>query len=395
MKPYHLLVAASTAVLGPLASASHAAAQSLEQAGFIVRLGTDTLAAEQFSRSAAKLESDLAVRVPVVRRVHYVAALDAAGHITRFEITMQPLGGAGQPVRGLVDFGPDSADVTLTRGDSAEHFRVAVGRGAVPLSAFSHALMEQAVRQARRSGGDSVAFEWLPLGGQPSSPSYVAWHGKDSADVGFFGWPMHARTDRQGRLLSVDGRATTVKVLVTRVKTVDVAAFAEAFAAAERARGPMGQLSGRDTVRATLGAAHVLVDYGRPHKRGREIFGSLVPWGAVWRTGANAATQFTTDADLIIGDASVPKGAYTLWTIPTPDGGSLIVNKETRQWGTEYDPAQDLVRIPMRRSALPLPVEVFAIAVDSTDHGGVLRLDWDTSSFSVPIAVSGTGPAGR
>jgi hypothetical protein len=89
----------------------------------------------------------------------------------------------------------------------------------------------------------------------------------------------------------------------------------------------------------------------------------------------------------------VPKGAYTLWTIPTPDGGSLIVNRQTRQWGTEYDPAQDQVRIPMRRSALPLPVEVFAIAVDSTDHGSVLRFDWDRSSFSVPIETSGPDAA--
>ena len=149
--PLRLLLVARVTALGLLVGPAPAAAQRTEQAGFIVRLGTDTLAAEQFSRSAATLASDLAVRVPMARRVHFVAALDTAGHITRFEITMQPLGAIGQSVRGLVNFGPDSADVTLARGDRSEHFQVAVRRGAVPLSAFSHALMEQAVRQVRKA----------------------------------------------------------------------------------------------------------------------------------------------------------------------------------------------------------------------------------------------------
>jgi len=108
---------------------------------------------------------------------------------------------------------------------------------------------------------------------------------------------------------------------------------------------PLGQLSVRDTARAGVGGAEVWVDYGRPLKRGREIFGNVVPWNAVWRTGANAATQFSTSADLVIGGAAVPAGKYTLWTLPTPSGWKLIINKQTGQWGTEYHPEQDLVRV--------------------------------------------------
>jgi hypothetical protein len=102
-----------------------------------------------------------------------------------------------------------------------------------------------------------------------------------------------------------------------------------------------------------VGAAQVLVDYSRPSARGRTVWGgALVPYGQVWRTGANAATQLVTSADLTIGGAAVPAGTYTLFTLPTADGGQLIVNKKTGEWGTEYDAAQDLVRIPLRASAL-------------------------------------------
>src|SRR5580704_8423860 len=95
-------------------------------------------------------------------------------------------------------------------------------------------------------------------------------------------------------------------------------------------------LSPRDTARATIGAAHVLVDYGRPSKRGRVIFGGLVPYGEVWRTGANAATILVTDKDLTIGHQTVPAGTYTLYTIPSASKWQLIINKEVGQWGLTY-----------------------------------------------------------
>jgi DUF2911 family protein len=357
-----------------------------ETAGYIVRLGTDTIAVEQTLRTPTRLESEIAVRVPTARRVHYLASLDSAGRIERFDLSMRPLGSGGLSLQGSIQFGPDTAIVAITRRDSTEHLRVAVARGAVPLTAFSSGLFEQAIRQARRVGGDSVAFAWLPFGRAEAAPSAVVRRGKDSVDVGFFGSPMHARTDKHGRLLGLDGRSTTQQVLVTRVNEVNVGAFATAIASAEMAHGPMGQLSGRDTVRAELGPAHVMVDYGRPHRRGRQVFGGVVPWDQVWRTGANAATQLTTDADLRIGDAAVPKGSYTLWSIPTPAGATLIVNTQTGQWGTEYDPARDLVRIPMQRETLPALQELFTIAIEPSSTGHALRLSWDTTGYVVPIA---------
>jgi hypothetical protein len=126
----------------------------------------------------------------------------------------------------------------------------------------------------------------------------------------------------------------------------------------------------------------VWVDYGRPLKRGREIFGNIVPWNTVWRTGANAATQLNTSADLVIGGATVPAGKYTLWTLPTPSGWKLIINKQTGQWGTEYHPEQDLVRVDARVETLATPVEQLVIAFEP----GALTFTWDKTRVSVPVA---------
>jgi hypothetical protein len=129
------------------------------------------------------------------------------------------------------------------------------------------------------------------------------------------------------------------------------------------------------------------VDYGRPSRRGREIFGNVVPWGTVWRTGANAATQFRTDRDLEIGGVVLPAGTYTLWTLPAPTGWHLIVNRQTGQWGTAYDSTQDFIRVPLTVTVLAAPVEVFTIAVEPQGAGGVLSFAWDRTRALVPFTV--------
>ena len=114
----------------------------------------------------------------------------------------------------------------------------------------------------------------------------------------------------------------------------------------------------------------------------------MVPWNQVWRTGANAATQFTTDAALTVGGATIPAGSYTLWTLPRPTGATLIINRQTGQWGTDYDSTQDLARVELQQERLPTSVDQFTIGVDSTASGGMLSLRWDSTGFRVPLAAS-------
>jgi hypothetical protein len=130
----------------------------------------------------------------------------------------------------------------------------------------------------------------------------------------------------------------------------------------------------------------VSIQYSRPSMRGRKIFGELVPYGEVWRTGANAATSLKTDVALNIGGASVPAGSYTLYTLPGASGWKLIINKQTGQWGTEYNPAQDLARLDMKVASRTSPLEQFTISFDKTGgNSAMLKLEWDTTVASVEV----------
>ena len=133
-------------------------------------------------------------------------------------------------------------------------------------------------------------------------------------------------------------------------------------------------------------AKSISIDYGQPHARGREIAGKIVPYGQVWRTGANSSTTLKTDVELVIGGKSVPAGSYSLYSLPTANGADLIVNKNTGQWGTEYVQAQDLVRVPMTLRTLPQPVESFSIWLVPSANGaprGDLRMAWGTLEYTV------------
>lgn len=159
------------------------------------------------------------------------------------------------------------------------------------------------------------------------------------------------------------------------------------------ANQPRQVLSPRDTVSLELGTGRrVYIDYGRPSMRGRRIMGGLVPYGRVWRTGANAATTFVTDVDLDLGGTAVPRGTYTLYTIPTASGWTLIVNRQTGQWGTEYDAAQDLARIPMQVERTPAPVEQFTISMTAGSPARLV-MEWENTRVSVPVEPATPGGA--
>lgn len=152
------------------------------------------------------------------------------------------------------------------------------------------------------------------------------------------------------------------------------------------------RLSPLDSVETTLGEAEIAVQYGRPSMRGREIFGGLVPYDEVWRTGANEATHLRTSADLVIGGTEVPAGHYTLYTVPGEEEWTLIVNEQTGQWGTEYDRDRDFARIPLQVETLESAVDTFTLKVEPGDeHDGVLSLEWENTRAWAGIDVAGDG----
>lgn len=131
----------------------------------------------------------------------------------------------------------------------------------------------------------------------------------------------------------------------------------------------------------------VSIKYNSPSMKGRKIFGGLVPYGEVWRAGANSATALHTDADLMIGSVSVPKGDYTIYVIPTEKDWTLIVNKQTGQWGTQYGEGQDLGRVKMALKPAAAPVESFKISLSGSGKAGSLQMEWENSIATVPMKV--------
>jgi hypothetical protein len=131
----------------------------------------------------------------------------------------------------------------------------------------------------------------------------------------------------------------------------------------------------------------VTVDYSSPQMKGRKIFGGLVPYGQVWRTGANEATTFVATANLMVGGRKVPAGNYTISTIPGPDKWTLIVNRKTAEWGIPYKYESDeLIRIEMTILPISSPVENFTITFDQRTGGCVLNMRWENTEASVLLA---------
>jgi len=158
------------------------------------------------------------------------------------------------------------------------------------------------------------------------------------------------------------------------------------FAAAQGQTDKSKRPSPPGTASVALNGKNVNIDYSRPFLKGRKIGSEIVPYGKVWRTGANEATTLTTEADLDIGGTSVPAGKYTLWTLPSEGTWKLIVNKQTGQWGTEYDQAQDLARIDMQKSQTQQPVEQFTMSFNKKGNDTAdLVLDWGSTRVSVPV----------
>ncbi len=131
----------------------------------------------------------------------------------------------------------------------------------------------------------------------------------------------------------------------------------------------------------------ISVAYSSPRMRGRKIFGDLVPFGEVWRTGADNATSFVTKADLVASGKNIPAGSYTLFSLPTQTKWTLIVSKQTGEFGIPYPGEQfDFARVEMKLSKLPSPLKNFTISFDQTGASCAMRLDWESTRASVELS---------
>ena len=362
-----------------------------ETGTFVTVLGDDTLAVERFTRTTNGMEATVALRAPRTTLISYRLDLDDAGGLEHYDATVsQPLTGEVLRRTSAEPVG-DSLRVTVAETMGETTVRMVPGAARpLPFIDMVHWPFELMVARAVEAGGplDQPLFTER---GVVAFTSDVAPDGAVTVRHPFRG-PMSVEADADGRLLTLDAGATTRKLVVRRVADVDVEAAATRYAEQDAAGRSVGDLSGRGETVATIAGATIAVDYGQPQMRGREIWGALVPWGELWRTGANRATHLTTDRALVLdpdGAAlAVPAGEYTLYSIPEAEGGLLIVNRQTGQGGTTYEATRDLGRVPLTRSSLTEAVEVFTIGVEAEGRGGRLALRWASDAFSVPFAVA-------
>lgn len=155
------------------------------------------------------------------------------------------------------------------------------------------------------------------------------------------------------------------------------------------------QVSPRETTNSVIDGNSVTIAYGRPYTKDpksgapRKIWGGLVPYGKVWRTGANEATKLTLEKPIQIGETTIPAGSYSLFTLPNEDGtAKLIINKQTGQWGVQHDSKQDLARVDLKKEAMEPSVDQFTMAVvKNPAGGGLIKLMWENTQYSVAFVV--------
>jgi len=372
-----------------LALALTAAPLAAQQATLVYLLGKDTVAIEQYTHRDSRIAGTMIQRAgPAVSMVHYEMTYGNDGRVTSARIARsQPDGSPlpNQPRETRFTVTRDSIVRETVRADSVQRTAFAV-RGATvafPIYVFGPT---EVLAAARRRGS---AVDSIPSLGLAGNPGFIGLEvaGGDTLRLRGAPYPMRLVFDASGRLQVMDGGMTTNKVIATRDtrSTVDLATVA-------RTMKPTGTLSARDVARGAFGAGGiVLVDYGRPMVRERSVWGgALVPFDSVWRAGANDATHLFTTRVLTLGQVVVPPGSYTLWIQHTRNGTFLIVNRQTGQWGTVYDPAQDVGRVQMQLTATPSHVEEMTVTVRNLGgNRGAIDFAWGpsvaTASFTATV----------
>ncbi|MDX1394939.1 MAG: DUF2911 domain-containing protein [Gemmatimonadota bacterium] len=396
--------AAGVAALAIVAGCAPATDAGPDTTAYLERLGDDTIAVEIVSRSPGRIEGEVLARSPVTRYMTYSFDLDDAGAIRRFETEhttpAQNPSGPGRWHAIVTLNGPLGSVIRTAEGEGPDTLTFTVDGpvvptiGRVPLPA---GVLERAIAIVTRAANEAASPDGpppevfgalTPWGSTPSAtPMTLVPRGASELELDFFGSPMVLSVDEQGRLTGLSGASTTMKVEVEPIPVPELGPLAARWSAADLEGTGLGNPSPTATVEASIDGAALAIRYGRPARRGREIWGALVPWSDVWRTGANAATHLATDRALTVGDIELAAGTYTLWSIFTPERGILIVNDRTQVWGTAYDPEGDVGRTVMTKETLDEPVERFTISIEEGPTGGTLALAWDTTRYSVPLRV--------
>jgi len=368
----------------------------------VTSLGNDVVAVETYTRSSEKLVGDILLRVPGTTRFHYELTFANDGSVRRSVFEVKPIGAptVDDQRRLTLEFDKDQVRIVSNIGGEqqmatkpsagARQVLFMGGYGASFGLYSSFGMYEHLFAQLKDLTNEARPVMAFSAATAEPAQRFVRKVSPTEFDVDFFKMAWSRVTlDESGRVVSADATGTTEKTTTKRVDALDIAKMEKEFVALDKSGKGMGSASPNVETKAKVGGASVTVRYGSPRLRGRTgVMAAMSASGKVWRTGANEAATIEVDRDITIGGTSIPKGRYSLFTLPTAGGVQLIVNKETGQWGLAYKEAQDLARIPMTVSQSAAPMESFTISIAPNGPATELRMAWDTFVWSVPIAAA-------
>ncbi len=355
-----------------------------QQSSFFTTLGNDTLVIEQFTMEQGTVNAEVLIRSPRTRYMRQILKFEEDGSFLQFRSTSHDPKNVDSKIieEQTIIIDGDSLEITRKRDTINQTFKVLYDPSMIPWFDMIHWPYEVATTRMVENG--SKESDQLMLTGRRPRIFEIRTLAKDSVSIKHpFRGTMYARINNEGGLEYYDATATTRKLIVKRGGAMDMASYAMKYSDKS-----IQSLSGAAETQSVVHGANIKVTFGQPARRGRELFGGIVPWNERWRTGANRATHFTSDKDLIMADLEIPAGEYTLFTIPAPDGGMLIINKQTGQNGRSYDEEQDLGRVPMTIVENDTSVELFTIEAVERGSSGVLQLKWGNTIFEVEFMVN-------
>ncbi|WP_420387606.1 DUF2911 domain-containing protein [Roseivirga sp.] len=355
---------------------------------FVTRLGNDTLAIERVNYNDQSLTADVVLRSPRISLTRYKLILDQYNGVTSMKATRFENGfdEDGKIIQSIESEG-DSLIIMAEGRNGTIRNAIKNGNGYLPFIDMVHWPYNIAFQSAHQSADDST-HQYL-LTGRRASDFIIHRTGNNEYTLRHPSrGVMYVQTNNEGELTWLDAKATTRKLIVERVNELKFDELTGRYLSIDEQGAPFGTLSPAEEGLSSFGGTEFKVTYGSPQKRGRHIFGGIVPYGELWRTGANAASHFSTTKDISVAGNTVPAGEYTLFTIPEEQGGTLIINKQTGQNGQAYNEEMDLVRVPMMREENTDEVEGFTIQVVETEQGGRIELLWDRTIYFVNFNIA-------
>ncbi len=195
------------------------------------------------------------------------------------------------------------------------------------------------------------------------------------------------QVDSRGDLKAIDGIGSSLNLTGTVERKFNIDSLFNAWVKYEQTNGAMGAQLVRDTSKAILNSGSAEIDYWRPYMRGRKIFGAVVPWNRFWRTGANHATQLRISKPIYFYDQRLDTGRYSIFTMPTERGWTMMINKQAAIWGTDYNPDYDVLRVPMKIGKTATSIEQLSIKILATGNKGTIQIEWENTRASIDFEM--------